>query len=143
MSENNVENRSGEYPSTTSSNGSNQIKPINEDEVYNGIRGHERHILFHFFLLFMASFFIGVFIIHLSLWINANYFSTNSYANNLTPEVEVMTSSSVTSSEYDEKVVDDLFKNWFEPIRISHLIYDNQISNVTSSSMTSSNFQII
>ena len=38
MSENNVENRSGEFPSATSSNGSNQIKPINEDEVYNGIR---------------------------------------------------------------------------------------------------------
>nr|CAB3263027.1 uncharacterized protein LOC100186744 [Phallusia mammillata] len=46
--------------------------PVQDDKVYEGIRGHERHILFHFFTLFSISFFIGVVFIHLSLWTNAN-----------------------------------------------------------------------
>nr|XP_039258883.1 uncharacterized protein LOC120335447 [Styela clava] len=42
-----------------------------EDKPREEIRGNERHILFHFFTLFSISFICGIFLIHLSLWLNS------------------------------------------------------------------------
>lgn len=72
------ESSSGNSASPSSSSPPKPHHP-REERLYDGIRGNERHILFHFFTLFSISFFLGVLIIHLSLWINANYFSSGAY----------------------------------------------------------------
>ncbi|CAK8686035.1 uncharacterized protein LOC143464854 [Clavelina lepadiformis] len=56
------------------------------DRIYDGIRGHERHILFHFFALFSISFFVGVVFIHLSLWVNAHFLNIGHISTNNFPQ---------------------------------------------------------
>jgi len=105
------------------------------------LRQHERHILFHFFTLFSISFVVGVLIIHLSLWINANYLSSvaTTYNNDnsvVTNTLHHVTTSSATqqSPDYDDYAHDEKKKNdvtsnnelnlWFEPVRLTPALYD-------------------
>jgi len=124
--------RSNETSSTSTS--TTRPKTEQRENVYDGIRDHERHILFHFFALFSISFFIGVFIIHLSLWVNANYFSSND---------EVPISKPVpTYEDLDETQESghEFVHYYFEPFRLPYDIINstnvtnvfNRLLNVTS-----------
>jgi len=94
--DNEVNNDESSEESATSSNQSNKTQPAQqEDKIYENIRGHERHILSHFFIIFSISFIVGVLCIHSSLWLSAYLFTSEADLSS-----EVSDYSSTQSNEY-------------------------------------------